>query len=674
MHALVQWWQDVTSDDLDEPVSPGIDGPAWMISLLAHASLILIFGTLFIDMPASEQPLTLVTAAEEVIEEKEVDIQHFRFSPDESEQTGSASVVGIDVPAPTAIQHDPIVSVRTELVPVEIAKYEAPVLSDVSAATTVSDKVMMKGNAGVGAVGAVGAVDRITQEIILSLERRPTIVVWLFDQSWSMLPQRQAVNERLARVYKELGVSDIVARSQKQKPLLSSVIAFGKNVNVLTPELTDDIDLIQRTVAGIENDESGVEMTFTAITKAVETYKVHHQYDRRNIMLVVFTDEVGDDEDKLDSTIAACRMHGAPVYVVGAPAPFGRRNIEFKYVDPDPNFDQSVQWLPVRSGPESFLPEMVNMGFIGFERRDADLYRMDSGFGPYCLTRLCYETGGIFFSVHAARPESAEGFVPSASTPAMSARLNYFFDPSIMRSYMPDYLPVNEYVKKISANKAKQQLVRTAEMSMVMPMDRPQLVFDRNPDNEAALKRTLDEAQKKAAILEPELNMLYSTLKQGEADRPKITEPRWQANFDLAMARILAAKVRTEGYNFMLARAKGGLKYDNPKTNLLELQASDDVTWSSQHKKMADQARELLQRVAHDHSGTPWAKLAEEELQHPIGWRWVARYIPPPPAPAVAKANPKATPTPPPPNNARPKAPPRPMNAQPKPVRQNIKL
>ena len=385
-------------------------------------------------------------------------------------------------------------------------------------------------------------------------------------------------------------------------------------------------------------------------------------------------DEDADDEDKLDSRIAACRMHGAPVYVVGAPAPFGRRNIEFKYVDPDPNFDQSVQWLPVRSGPESFLPEMVNMGFIGFERRDADLYRMDSGFGPYCLTRLCYETGGIFFSVHAARPESAEGFVPSASTPAMSARLNYFFDPSIMRSYMPDYLPVNEYVKKISANKAKQQLVRTAEMSMVMPMDRPQLVFDRNPDNEAALKRTLDEAQKKAAILEPELNMLYSTLKQGEADRPKITEPRWQANFDLAMARILAAKVRTEGYNFMLARAKGGLKYDNPKTNLLELQASDDVTWSSQHKKMADQARELLQRVAHDHSGTPWAKLAEEELQHPIGWRWVARYIPPPPAPAVAKANPKATPTPPPPNNARPKAPPRPMNAQPKPVRQNIKL
>ena len=49
-------------------------------------------------------------------------------------------------------------------------------------------------------------------------------------------------------------------------------------------------------------------------------------------------------------------------------------------------------------------------------------------------------------------------------------------------------------------------------------------------------------------------------LQQGEADREKETVMRWQAGYDLAMGRTLAAKVRTEGYNAMLAAAKRGLK------------------------------------------------------------------------------------------------------------------
>ena len=36
-----------------------------------------------------------------------------------------------------------------------------------------------------------------------------------------------------------------------------------------------------------------------------------------------------------------CRRWAMPVYVVGVPAPFGRRETQMKWVDPDPKFDQT---------------------------------------------------------------------------------------------------------------------------------------------------------------------------------------------------------------------------------------------------------------------------------------------------------------------------------------------
>ncbi len=78
------------------------------------------------------------------------------------------------------------------------------------------------------------------------------------------------------------------------------------------------------------------------------------------------------------------------------------------------------------------------------------------------------------------------------------------------------------------------------------------------------MKRALDEAQKAAAIIQPKIDILYSILKEGEKDRDKLVEPRWRAGFDLAYGRVLAVKVRTEAYNAMLARAKNGVKLQDP--------------------------------------------------------------------------------------------------------------
>ncbi len=667
----------VDDDDEGRSASPFIS--AFLISSFINAGLMVLLATIFFDPPP--EPIQIIASAsfeeEEQIDDKESPIQIFRFTKEELPETGSPSVVGIEVPVSSANQVSEVTSLRTEERPVELAKLEAPISVDISAAPNFTHDVRIKGNAGVGAVGAIGAVDRITQEILLSLEERPTLVVWFFDKSWSMLPQRKEINQRFEKVYREVGVSHLVATNHDELPLLTSVVSFGaeyeyrhpNGVHKARPMLTNQLSEIQAAVASIENDPSGVESTFSSIIDAAGKLRVfRHGNVKRNIMFVVFTDEVGDDEQRLEEAVAVCRNNAIRVYVVGTPAPFGRRNIEFKYVDPDPNYDQSVQWLPVRAGPETMRPEMVNLGFSGFTSRDSTIYRLDSGFGPFALTRLAYETGGIFFSVHPARPLDAAGFVPRSETPPMSPAITHFYDPMVMRPYAPNYVPEQEYLRLLRQNRAKEALVIAAEKAMVLPMDNPTLRFTRNPENEAALKQQLDEAQKKAALLEPRINDVYQTLKQGDPDRSKLTEPRWQAGFDLAMGRVLAVKVRTEGYNLILAKAKFGLKLNDPKSNRLELKPSDEVTVGSVHQKMAKLSTELLEGVIRDHAGTPWAYLAAEELKQPMGWKWVDHYqAEAPPAknttrPAVGGGGG---------NRPRPAIP---KNADPKPIRQGVKL
>ena len=208
-------------------------------------------------------------------------------------------------------------------------------------------------------------------------------------------------------------------------------------------------------------------------------------------------------------------------------------------------------------------------------------------------------------------------------TSLLSSRISYFFDPDVMRGYRPDYVSTKQYEKLLSENKARYALVRASQLS-VRPMDKPPLEFPKKSDPE--LVEDLTKAQHLAAVVEPRLAQVYDVLKQGEPDRPKLTSPRWQAGFDLAMGRVLAAKVRTEGYNSMLAKAKQGMKFRDARSDTWELEPSDQVTVSSALEKQAKQARMYLERVTREHKGTPWALLAQAELDEKFGWRWQETY------------------------------------------------
>ena len=60
----------------------------------------------------------------------------------------------------------------------------------------ISEDLPVQGNSSVGTTGAVGAIDRITHEIMTSVEQRPTLVVWLFDQSGSLREERDKILSR----------------------------------------------------------------------------------------------------------------------------------------------------------------------------------------------------------------------------------------------------------------------------------------------------------------------------------------------------------------------------------------------------------------------------------------------------------------------------------------------
>jgi von Willebrand factor type A domain len=594
------------------------DLPALSASLVLHVVLLLALALVGVATPPPTRPsVTVIETPLERDEEIDLAPQEMIVS-DMPEETGAA---GEDQSADVAQSLAPVLD-TVSMTPVEaspefVGDIQVDPLDALPTATEIDQAIVVRGAVGATTSGAAGAVDRLTAEIDASLQQRPTVVVWVFDQSVSLSAQRKDIASRLERVFQELGAD----RSQRHRPDLQNlVVAFGKNVSLVTQKPTDDVAEVIRAIDAVPVDDSGVEMTFAAIRAAADSARIYRtSAPKKNVMIVAFTDEVGNDQQLADQTAQHCRKLGIPVYVVGVPAPFGMREVRMKYVEFDPKFDagEDEQWAVIEQGPETLFPEVVRVR-SGAREDEA----IDSGFGPFSLSKLCAETGGIYFRVH---PNSGErGRVTNQMVAPMAAQIRYFFDPDVMQTYQPDYVSAAKLQQDIAANEAKRALVEAARSTEIQPMESPVMTFPRR--DEPSLAGLLSEAQKAAAKAQPRIDAIHATLTAGAAGREAIKERRWQAGYDLALGRVLAAKVRTDAYNQMLAQAKLGMKFQDEKSDTWQLEPSDEVTVDSQTEKLAKQASELLERVVHDHAGTPWAQLAATELRTPLGYRWTERF------------------------------------------------
>lgn len=604
------------------------DTAAFLASMAAHILVIVALASVTI---VSRPDLLSVLIDSKPIEDEIPALNivtDITYSNESSDDLGADSVGTIDMALSSAPVLSDISQVETIDIDVKVPEGNIAVSETVQQALGLTEAPKtIRGSTGVGTTGTDGAVDRITYEILLSIEKQPTAVVWIFDSSISMVKRRQEIRDRFDRIYQQLGivqqVKDEREGTPEVAPLLTSVMSFGSDVRVLTKQPTDNLDEIRQAIDSIGN-EGGEEMVFQAIRTAVDRHKSLRQNrgpsaPARQVMLIVVTDERGDDLQLADETIKICSFQSMPCYVMGVPAPFGRERTYIKFVEFDPKYAQGEDWAEVDQGPESLFPERVKIGY-------ADNYMeepvIDSGFGPYALSKLCYETGGIYFTIHPNRRLNAR--VERHEVEAFASQMSYFFDPEIMERYRPDYLTESEYMNLAKKKPLRIALINAAQLARVGTLSRPRMVFIKR--DEALFTRELTEAQLESARLYPKLAQMCEILSEGEKWRGKETSPRWLASFELSYGTALAAKLRAEIYNAMLAKAKRGMNFTHPESNTWNLKPSQSVTVDSKLDKEANLARSLLEDAAEKHRGTPWGWLAQRELSHPISWEWVESF------------------------------------------------
>lgn len=479
-----------------------------------------------------------------------------------------------------------------------------------------------------------GALDRLTLEIINSGESKNTNVIWLLDSSVSLNYQRQLIADRFGKILQELEFANT------SYEIKHGVYSFGKSFTKITKQLTDDSSALKSAVESIVLDESGIENTFTAIG---EVCKSEYVFGSR-LLVVVFTDEVGDDVQYLDVVSNLARLKGSMVYVVGNPAPFGKSTTQFKFVEFDPQYEQTEKWVEINQGPESLYDTVLDINSLPI-----DSETLDSGFGPFALSKLCLDTGGLYFSVH---PNRGNAKVDKKQISPLSSYISRFFDHEIMVKYKPDYRSYGLQNKEAQSHSAKRALLQASSIPLNISGEQT-LRF--KAFDEGTFVNELNMAQRFSAKLEPKINQIYSTLLSGESSYDTL-EDRWKVSYALAMGRILSTKCRIESYNLVLAEAKTGLKKKDPKSNIWILMPSKKFDLNnSLLKKCYEGSQKYLKFVADNYPNTPWALIANEELNTPISYKWYEEYQEPPKPnmgnggnnnPSDDKAKPKLIPKP----------------------------
>lgn len=460
-------------------------------------------------------------------------------------------------------------------------------------------------------------VNQLLEMFKQSKDDAPTLVVWIVDRTKSAANMVDAVKMQAQYFYDGLIIeaeqqtqtnSEEVQDAQTQ--LLTSVYSFGE-LTERHLEASGDFKAVTEAFTEIAIDSSGVENAFSAVRQATDDVLDLRRKQGYEVFLVVVTDEAGDDQNQAELLRNDLGKYAIPVYVVGVNAPFGKRAILPEHVEA--GVGGTADRTFINQGPETRDTEQLLMEYPAASMVTETV---DSGFGPFAWEYICRISGGSFLALRAPGYTSSMLSRPGSRPVALIGSYNR----SSLQKYAPDYISQAEYKAKIQDNKALAALIQVSNLETIQVLNNPRRDFVKR--DEAGLSRDLSQAQLAAAQLEPALLQAYEILRLGESDRSKLMNLRWQAGYDLAMGRLLAARSRVEGYNAMLALMKRGKTFENEASTTWVLVPSTDTEVGSVIKKIGDRAVQYLERVKSEHPGTPWARMAEMELQVPVGWQW----------------------------------------------------
>lgn len=482
------------------------------------------------------------------------------------------------------------------------------------------------GETGAAVEGYGAAMSRLTRELLRMMRDSRVLVVWLFDESESMKDDQVRIRDEFHKVYEELGIAAKVEDPAKTRrgragdrpqdePLLTAIVGWGEKTHYLLETPSADLNKIRDAIDKIDVDESGLENMSQTVREVVGKYRQAAIRQERRLVLVMVSDESGDDGQYIEEAINEVKRANAPVYILGRESVFGYPYARMRWVDPKYGLSH---WLDVNRGPETAQPEALQWN--GFSRR-YDVYQ--SGFGPYEQVRLAKESGGIFFLL----PNEEENLSGLGAADRRS------FDFLAMKEYQPKLESRREYEQE--RDRSPQFRKRIWDVIVTLnphldgqlnvdqwnyPVDPPAFAERGKPNFDKAL-RSMTLANQAAKILE-----------EIKPHRDREESWRWRAAYDLAYAQILAYRVRLFQYLLALDQhAKQAPRPKDPKTNGWDLHITRDllppdpeqvkitqVNWEeleAQRKK----AEELYRFVIEQHPGTPWARRAQQELNEGFG-------------------------------------------------------
>lgn len=411
---------------------------------------------------------------------------------------------------------------------------------------------------------------------------RPVAIIWLVDASASLDHWRKHLAAGAARFHNEVAGAPGAA----QRTVTTGVAVFGAGFSTPLFPPSDNPALAETAIRGVTADPSGRENLCAAILGL--SAKVAAWRQEQQVLVILVTDERGDDLEKLEDAILAARNAGTTLFAISAESPFGAAKGRLAWTFPD----GQTEWLSVDSGPETALPELAPLPDWGGTTAESGKI-LTSGFGPYLPGRLCEATGGHCLAVRISDPGAIHP------------------DPAATAKYRPDYRSAREIQADHKTNLAKAAVTQLAVDWLAKRPSFPPLVIEADKTGtKAARMRALREADEGLRRLDKHLDRFHDA----QPDRTTVRDRRAQAAFDLHRGWLWMLRARLAEYRRVLSESLADATLN--KSPALKLVRAKALAETDEIK----QAKGALEAVVLDHPGTPWAMLADRSLKEDWGW------------------------------------------------------
>jgi len=574
--------------------------PWWLISLVFHFAILTFAYFYTWEVPLPKEEVVLKPEIVSKVELPPVMIETPRWTTEDPKV----------VKRPTKV---------TEVRKVSISQQKLPQLSDILDKPKGSPRkglAVLAAPGGVMQVGQIGdgeglriAPDGLDEALgdmgSTGIFKNRCLLIWLFDESKSMKPHQQLIRRKVDELYENLGITQ--RDSVSTRHILTTVCSYGKDFHVELKDPTMDAQKIREAINKVPVDAFGIENYLTAINMALSEYSTYAQKYSRNIVIIVVTDEAGDDDTKwedggnslLEVTVARMKKAKATLLVFGQEAGGFGYAAEQTY---DPTVPKGYSpYSTVNRGIESAFSEMFphNWGlFYSFRATQ----RVPSGFGPYGASRVCRETGGVYYLLRASDVKS------------------YDYE-KLLGGYQPELASRLEIAKRNHDNRLRRAIMGIIDLFKTTWDDDDKRFgtgFSNDEAGRRAVERCIQIADDWLKLVNEVIERMGTLANVTAEDSTK----RWEADRDLVFAHLHKIRFQIVQYKMALLDLQQGRKVPPPGDVGWMVYYSGPLRFDEQNRIAEEQKKvqALYQLVIDKHLGTPWEVFARNEMRNLHGY------------------------------------------------------